>query len=132
MAANTSPIFVLTPKRPQVRIATANTARDGTGTLGTLVIVGANGAFYKGIRIQAEGTTTVGVVRLFNQVAGSGNFELIKEFLIPALTPSTSIEAASYEWFPPAGLVFGAADVVKCSTHNAETFSVALDGGGDY
>jgi len=132
MPANTTPIFVLTPKRPQVRISTANTNRDGTGTLGTVATAGSNGAFYKGVRIQAEVTTTADVVRLFIQVGGAGNNELIKECLIPAITPSTSIEAASYEWFPPAGIVLGAADVLKASTDQGKTYGVALEGGGDY
>lgn len=132
MAANTSPIFVLTPKAPAVRFATANTARDGTGTLGTLFTAGADGAFFKGFAWQAEGTTTAGVVRLFVQAAGAGNFELRAEFLVTAITPSTSIAAASGSWYPPEGIVLGAGDVVKVGTHNAETFSAWLVGGGNY
>lgn len=132
MPANTVPIFVLTPKHPQVRIATANTARDGTGTLGTLFTAGANGAVFRGVRAQAEGTTTAGVVRLFVQAGGAGNNELLKEILIPAVTPSATIEAASGEYFPEGGIVLGAGDVVKAATHNAETFGVHLMDGGDY
>ncbi|MBY0523420.1 MAG: hypothetical protein K2R98_08470 [Gemmataceae bacterium] len=132
MAAGTSPIFVATPKRPQVRISTANTNRDGTGTLGTVATAGADGAYYKGVRIQAEGTTTAGVIRLYVQSAGSGNNELVIEILVTATTPSTTVAAWSYEWFPPAGIVLAATDVFKASTHNGETFSVALEGGGNY
>jgi len=132
MAANTIPIFVLTPKAPKVRIATANTGRDGTGTLGTITTAGANGAFYKGVRIQAEGTTTAGVVRIFIQTAGAGNFELKKEVLITAITPSTTIEAAFAEWYPTGGIVLGIGDLLLASTNNAETFSVWAEGGGDY
>jgi hypothetical protein len=132
MAANTVPIFVLTPKEPKTRIATLNTGRDGTGTLGTLTTAGANGAFYKGIRWQAEVTTTAGVIRIFIQTAGAGNFELIKEMLVPAVTPGVTIEAASGEWYPTAGIVLGAGDLLCASTQIAETFSVWAMGGGDY
>jgi len=132
MPAATVPVFVDTPKHPSVRIATANTARDGTGTLGTVYTAGADGAFFKGLRVQSEGTVTAGVVRIYIQTAGAGNNELIKELLVPATTPSTTVEAFSIEWYPPGGIMLGATDVLKCSTHNAETFSVWAEGGGDY
>jgi hypothetical protein len=132
MAAGVDPIFVDTPKHPQVRIATANTGRDGAGTLGTLYTAGADGAFFRGIRVQAEGTTTAGVVRIFIQALGAGNNELIKELIIPAVTPSTTVEAASIEWYPEGGIVLAGTDVLKASTHNAETFGVHAMGGGDY
>jgi hypothetical protein len=128
---NTKPIFVKTPRHPNVRISTANTARDGTGTLGTLFTAGPSGAFFKGIRVQAEGTTTAGVVRIFITSPG-GNNELIKELLITAITPSASVEAASNEWYPDGGIVLGADEALKCSTHNAETFGVFAEAGGDY
>ena len=132
MAAGTTPIFVLTPKHPTVRIATANTNRDGTGTLGTVFTAGSNGAFFRGVRVQSEATTTAGVVRLYIQAAGAGNNELIKELMITAVTPSASVEATSIEWYPSGGMVLAATDVLKASTHNAETFSVWAEGGGDY
>ncbi len=132
MSAGTSAIFVTTPKAPAVRIASANTARDGSGTLGTLYTAGSAGAFFKGFRYQAEGTTTVGVIRIFIQAAGVGNFELKREMLVAAVTPSTTVEATSGEWYPAAGIMLGAGDVVKVGTHNAETFSCWLEAGGDY
>ena len=132
MAANTTPIFVLTPKAPAVRFATANTGLSGSGTLGTLFTAGANGSFFEGFRYQAEGTTTAGVIRVFIQAAGAGNFELIKELLVTAITPSASVLADSQEWLPVNGITLGAGDVVKVGTHNAETFSAWLLTGGDY
>lgn len=132
MAAGTTPIFVLTPKHPTVRISTANTGRDGTGTVGTVFTAGSNGSYFKGIRVQSEGTVTAGVVRIYIQAAGAGNNELIKELMITATTPSTSVEAFSIEWYPTGGIVLAATDVLKASTHNAETFSVWAEGGGDY
>lgn len=129
-------IFVGTPKSPSVRISTANTARDGTGTLGTVATAGASGAFYKGLRVQFEATSTANVIRIYIQDAGAGNNELRRELLIPATTPSTTIEAASAAWFPEGGFVLSASSVVKASINtsaaSAEIASVSLEGGGDY
>lgn len=56
------------PRNGQTTIQTANTLRDGTGTLGVVTtapgVVG-NGTRLDRIEIQAGGTTTVNVVRLF-------------------------------------------------------------------
>jgi hypothetical protein len=138
--ANTSPIFVGTAKRPQVRISVANTSRSGSGTLGTVTTAGASGSFYKGVTITPEANVASGdVVRLFNQVAGSGNNELVAEIQIPLQVPQTSGAGTppwpvfqSTTWYPPAGLVLGAGDVFKAGTDQGITYSVALEGGGDY
>ena len=52
--------------------------------------------------------------------------------LVPAVTPGVTIEAASGEWYPTAGIVLGAGDLLCASTQIAETFSVWAMGGGDY
>lgn len=133
MPAGTAPIFVTTPKRPSVRIATANPNRDGsTGTYATLFTAGSNGSFFKAVRVIAEGTVTAGIVRIFIQKAGAGNFELYKEVPVIATTPSASVEVFTAEYQPSEGLVLEAGDVIKCSTHNSETLAVSLEGGGDY
>lgn len=140
MAAGTTPIFVATPKRPQGRISTANTNRDGTGTCTTICTAGANGDFYKGVHIMPEVAIAAGdVVRLYNQVAGTGNNELIAEILIPPMNPQASGAGVlpmpilqPVEYWPPAGIVLGAADILKASTDQGKTYSVALEGGGSY
>lgn len=140
MASNTIPIAILTPKSPQVRISTANTNRDGTGTLGTLSTVGTNGAFYKGIRIVPEVSIPAGdIVRIFLQALGAGNYELMKELSIPAWNPAASgagappiPQAPDIEWMPPEGIVLAGTDVIKASTDLGKTYSVRLVGGGEY
>lgn len=131
MAAATSPIFIDTPIAGIAQIATANTARDGTGTLGTIYTAGADGGRVEWVRVQAIVTTTAGVVRLFVQKAGAGTNFLIKELLITAITPSTTVEAASIEYVPSEPILLGAGDILKATTHNSETFTVAAFG-GDY
>jgi len=132
--AGTTPIFVATPRSPMVRYSTANTNRDGaTGTYGTLFTAGSNGAFFPGWRTTAEGNTTAGAVRLFQQDAGSGNVEMLKELVVPAVTFSAGATPVwEGEWYPPAGIMLSASTVVKVSTHVGETFASKLEGGGDY
>lgn len=140
MAAGTTPIFVATPKAPQVRISTANTGRDGTGTLGTVCTAGSNGDFYRGVRIQPEVVVAAGdIVRLFRQAAGAGNYELIKEIWIPPMNPAASAANAcpippleAVEWYPPTGITLAATDVLKASTDQGKTYLVELVGGGQY
>lgn len=134
MAANTSPIFILTPKTPSVRISTANTNTDGsTGTYGTLFTAGSNGSFFPGFRWQAEQNTTAGAIRLFVQTGGAGNIEMLNCFIVAAISFSAgTTNYASGEWFPQGGIFLAASSVVKVSTQIGEIFSCWLVGGGDY
>ena len=67
MAANTIPIFPLTPKIGfgSAALQTANTAKDGTGTVCTLLTAGANGSRVDYLRVRATGTNTATVLRVF-------------------------------------------------------------------
>ncbi len=66
MAANTIPIFPLSPKVSwATTLQTANTAKDGTGTVVTVVTAGADGARIDYLRVRATGTNTATVLRVF-------------------------------------------------------------------
>lgn len=132
MPAGTTPVFVATPKTYQAQIATANTARDGTGTIGTVATGVANGTVITHVRVQATVTTTAGVVRLWYSPDSGTTNRLLKELLITAITPSTTVEAFSVEhvFTDPLILPDGSA-LLRASTHNAETFNVFAVG-GDY
>jgi hypothetical protein len=52
MAANITPIFVLAGNIKPARIAAANTAADGSGTLVTLITAGASGSRVDGVRFR--------------------------------------------------------------------------------
>ena len=56
MPANFQPIFPLTPKVSWGSVDTANTAKDGTGTIVTIFEAGANGARIDQIKVRAKGT----------------------------------------------------------------------------
>lgn len=123
MAAD--PVFATTPKVGMVQISTANTARDGTGTIGAVLTGGASGTLINKIEISATGTTTAGVVRLF--LDNGTNVYLLREIFVTAATPSTTVSVWN------AQLLFAAPNVLhlptnswvlKASTHNAEAFNV--------
>lgn len=124
MSANRIPIYHDNKNVAAVAISTANTGRDGTGTLGTVMTAGANGSAITRVDVVAPGTTTAGMVRLFLD-NGSAKF-LIKEIAITAITPSASLPGFADSWTPGGdGLCLPTGWSLKASTHNAESFNVA-------
>jgi hypothetical protein len=65
MAANSNPLFLLTPKMAWGTVTTANTAMDGTGTVVTIFTGGTNGSLVKEIRMVPLGSNTQSPVRIF-------------------------------------------------------------------
>jgi hypothetical protein len=61
----TSAQYASTVKTGMTSISTANTNRDGTGTLGVVYTAGAGGARLDSVNTQASGTTTAGIVRYY-------------------------------------------------------------------
>ena len=131
MAVTATPIFVQAPKILGVAaISTANTNRDGSGTLGTIVTGSTNGDKIEHIDIAATGTTTAGVIRLY--IYNGATAFLWKEILVDAITPSATVKVWSYtiDCSVPANCLFlQSGYLLKASTHNAETFNVSAHGG---
>lgn len=126
----TTPSFAATPRVDAIAIATANTARDGTGTIGTAFTAGASGSRIERIRIQATVTTTAGVVRLF--LHDGSTYFLLKEILVTAITPSTTVAAFSAEVDSSVLsqlTLLESGWSLRASTHNAENFNVFTFGG---
>lgn len=126
------PIFPCKPNCSPVLIPnTGNTARDGTGTITTVMTIGVNGGRLDRIHLKATGTTTAGMLRVFIKVS-AGTYRLYGEVAVSAVTPSGTV--ASWEGtFTPAGASqpIDASCVIGVSTHNAEEFTAMVDG-GDY
>lgn len=125
------PGYASTPRNSSASIATANTARDGTGTVGTVFTAGASGSRIDSLQIVPAGTTTAGMVRLFAH-NGSAYF-LLREFPIGANTPSAtvasnpiSLQSGMDSLLP---LILPSGYSLRASTHNAETFHVTAMGG---
>ncbi|MDW8259432.1 MAG: hypothetical protein RML32_08310 [Gammaproteobacteria bacterium] len=108
-----------------VQIATANTNRDGTDTMGTVLTGASTGTVINLIRVVATGTTTAGVVRLF--LHDGTNTRLLQEILVPAITPSTTVPVFSRSLmyvYPEILFLPSASWQLRASTNNAETFNV--------
>jgi hypothetical protein len=129
MPANTTPIFPLTAQAACVNISTANTNRDGTGTIGTVLTAGSNGTRIDRVVIQATATTTAGVVRLF--IYTGSTYFLLSETLVSAITPSATVRAFSTTLVFDRGLILPSGYSLRASTHNAESFNVIAIA-GDY
>lgn len=120
MAANTTPVFPLTPSSVPVAVGTANTNRDGTGTIATILTPGAAGTRVDAVRLQATVTTTAGVFRLYVRASAGGTWFLLAEILMTAITPSTTVQAWSYDWIPRVPLVLASGCLLGGAVHNAE------------
>ena len=98
MPANTTPIFPLTPKVSWATLTTANTAKDGTGTVGTCYTAGTNGARVDYLKVRALGTNVATVLRVFvnngSDNATAGNNSLVLEQTIAATTLSETAALA--------------------------------------
>lgn len=94
MPANTSPIFTLVGNFLPARIAAANTASDGSGTLVTLVTAGADGTRVDGVRFRNSQLTAAAssnmVHRIFLSDASGINPRLVGEVATTAATRSTT------------------------------------------
>lgn len=133
-----TPQYASTPKVGIAVISTANTARDGTGTLGTVFTAGASGSRIDAIEIQATGSTTAGMVRLF--LSDGAAHRLFAEVPVVAITPSATVPAFStlvqgnatgLVNITPLPISIPTGWSLRASTHNAESFNVIAIG-GDY
>ncbi len=118
--------FASAPLGGGITISTANTARDGSGTLGTVLTAGAAGARIDTLAIKAQGTTTAGMVRLF--VHDGTAARLVAEVPVVAAAPGAAVPSwgavmstgVNVE-FP---IVLQPTHSLRASTHNAEAFNV--------
>lgn len=103
MAANTSPIFGLTPHTVGITTGVnANTAFDGTGTVATIFTAGSNGSRIDDVYLQHLGTNVATVVRFFvnngSSNATPGNNYLIHEETMAANTASQTAASIGQIW----------------------------------
>jgi hypothetical protein len=123
---STSPQFATTPRIAIGQLSAANTNRDGTGTLVNIITGVSTGTKIQEVVVQATGTTTAGMVRLY--LFDGTNNRLFDEFVVSAITVGASTAgfrvAKTYD-----NLTLPSASwILKASTHNAETFNVTALG----
>lgn len=104
------------------QVSAANTNRDGTGTIVDLITGVAAGTRIDRLRVVATTTTTAGVVRIYWH--DGTNTRLYREYIVPAITPSTSVEVFSVEEQLFDLILPSASHKLRASTHVAETFNV--------
>jgi hypothetical protein len=135
VAANTAPIFSIAGdvEWGATAITTANTAKDGTGTVLTVFTANVDGAFVQRIRFRAAGTNIATVARVFinngSTNATAANNILYDEITLAATTLSEVAALPVYElplnFALPAGYVIN----VTIGTTIAAGYFVSVIGG---
>jgi len=105
MAANIYAIYTKVPKINWSGILkTANTAKDGTGTVETIFTAGAEGGRVERVRVRAIGTNIATVLRLFINNGGANstpaNNVLYAEITLAATTLSETAALLNTNEFP--------------------------------
>jgi hypothetical protein len=126
---STAAQYASTVTTAAVQVTTANTARDGTGTIATVLTAGASGTRIDDIYMVGTGTTTAGVIRLF--VHDGTNARLLSETLVTAITPSTTVQVWSNTLLSQ-GIVLKTGYSLRASTQIAETFNIIVTRAGDF
>jgi len=137
MPANTTPIFTLTPKAATARIAAANTARDGSGTLSDLFTAGTNGSRVDFITFTSSQVTAAAsaarVQRVFLTDESGLNPRLISEVVLSAVTASNTAIGATATITFTNGLIINTGQIIRVSQSiygsAADATDVLLRGG---
>ena len=147
MAANTSPIFTLTPRFSAVRVTAANTSSQGGGTIGTDIFLaftpGADGSYLQRLRFSLTESTistasAASVHRVFLSTVSSGTTTNANTFLIQeinAATQTPSSTASSYPIDIPLNFAIPSTYYVLVSTHVAPSANTNWNAnvfGGNY
>lgn len=100
---NTSPLHAGAPRAvAPVAFTTANTNRDGTGTIADIVAntttVGLNGCLVRWISIETTAASTItsaGMLRFY--LHDGSNYRLFREIQVTAITPSATVKGWSLQ-----------------------------------
>lgn len=137
MALN--PQFTATPRATTSRIAAANTARDGSGTLVTSFTAGASGSRIDFITFTSSqatvGASALRICRVFLSDTSGANPRIISEVSLPAVTSSNTAVGSTATITFTNGLVIGAGQILYTTQSiyggAADTTDV-LARGGDF
>ena len=118
MAANTEPIFTLTPNIGMAEVAAANTESDGTGDLVTLFTAGAYGSRVEYVKYSnaqsVAAASSAMVVRIFVTDTGGINPRLIGEAALAAATRTVAVIGATGTITFTGGLNLASGQLLKC------------------
>ena len=133
----TSAQYTAQPILEYAQVSTANTNRDGTGTLVTVstgpstTAAAGVGQRINRIQVDATGTTTAGMVRFFLSLDNGTTNRMIVEKVVTAITVGASTAAFRTEVPELVGMILpgGGQALLRASTHNAETFNIIVESG---
>lgn len=128
----TTAAYASTPVAALAQVSTANTARDGTGTLATVLTGATNGTRIDDIMIKATVTTTAGTVRFFLSLDGGTTKRLILEIPVVANTVSASNPAWSYMISNLGWLLPNGSAILYASTEKAEAMNIVVTRAGSF
>jgi len=114
--------FAITPRISSTNVATANTNRDGSGTVATLITGAAAGTRVAEIVVKARVTTTAGMVRAW--LYDGTNYRFLDEYSIAAATVSATVQGVRVSTTYANLVLPSAAWSIVVSTHNAESIDV--------
>lgn len=135
MAINTAPIFTRKGdiQWPAAPLTTANTAKDGTGTVAVAFTAGVDGAFVQKLVARPYGTNVATVLRVFVNNGGAtttaANNSLINEITLPATTLSEVAAQPPYELALNFALPAGYRVTCAIGTTLAAGYEVTVFGG---
>ena len=130
MAVTATPAFAQALRCAMVQMSTANTNRDGTGTLSSAVAAGSNGTIVDCIIFKAIVTTAAGTLRIFYSDDSGTTYRLLAEVTTAGATVSGTVKGEEVTWVPPGGVPFKMPSTgrLKFCPHNSETWNVFVEG----
>jgi len=122
--------YAAVPRTAIQVLGSANANRNGTGVVNIVFTANAtSGSRIDDIFVNATGTTTAGVIRLY--VSDGTNINLWQETLVTATTPSTTVQTFNFSLINQ-GLILAPGWSLRASTNAAETFHVVVTRAGDF
>lgn len=139
MAVTATPIFTQVPNMGMARVAAANTARDGSGSLVTLFTAGTNGSRVEDITFtsaQASAAASSAMVgRVFVSDTGGTNYRLLREIAIVTITASNTVIGAVQTMTFVGGVILKSGQLLACTISvyaGAQDQMDVIARGGDY
>ena len=130
MAVNAN--YASAPRAAAAVLSAANTNRDGTGVIVTVLSGGTNGTRVDDIRISATGTTTAGMIRFYLSLDGGTTSRLLFEVPVSAVTPSGTVQSFQTVLTNLGILLPDANAMLRASTNSAESFHVTVTRAGNF
>lgn len=126
----TTPTYAANPRSiDRATVSTANTNRDGTGTIVSIATGSAAGFKISSVVTQPTVTTTAGMIRVFISTDSGTTWNLFDEIPVAAATVSGTVPGARNVRNYSDLVLFGTSNRLGAATNNAESHQVYCLGG---